>query len=345
MHIPALVSDDKYVDTIFDHVPDTFGMSDDEINALPEFVRNFKCNKAIENGEPYCKSEKFNNTMCESRKGKTSWHPGWRWHSVMGIIAAFYLFENLQVALEEMEPIENFPAYLDKLQREEDEDYDKFFAQPVLEDLVGMINKEERDNVDLATLANGHNYCHTARLPAEIRHKGLLTESSQTGFDSYDKGIGLKDASQQTNPTDSMRLVYSEGEREVCDVIVHMDYKDFFYVNGSEDWKSVTIPNESEKREYGSGETLKGMVAFCLSLCPWGRCPDGVLTRDDFATGFQLQVNGVDVTSLTKMEDCELLKHDGGYNFPLSAEGKLVVQAKVTKSSNSYLRFGSLIVW
>jgi hypothetical protein len=340
LHLGALVSDDPFIDSVMTAVPDTFGMTDEQIGQLPPYVRNLKCNNAIESGEPYCKDEKFNNTMCTSRKGKTSWHPGWKWHSIMGLVAGFYLLENLEAVLKDMDSVEQFSLYLDKLQREEDEDYEIFFKQPVLEDIKEILPEAERSAVDLSILVNGANYCHTARLPAKIRHKGILTESSMT------EGIGLKTAKAETNPTDAIRLIYDESEREECPEVVHMDYKDFFYVDGREDWKKIVIPNGSEIKEYGgSGEALKGMVAFCFTLCPWGDCPPGVLTRDAFPDGFQLLVNGIEVKALTKMEDCELMKHEGGYLFPLSSEGKLEIKAKVTASAQSYLRFSSFMVW
>ena len=57
--------------------PDTLGMDDNEISALPPAVRNIRCGSEIENGDPYCGAEKFNNTVCDNRKYRTSWHPGW----------------------------------------------------------------------------------------------------------------------------------------------------------------------------------------------------------------------------------------------------------------------------
>jgi hypothetical protein len=58
-------------------IPDTTGLTDEEVAEMPIFVRNFKCGKQIEKGDPGCGSEKWNATMCNSRKFRTSWHPGW----------------------------------------------------------------------------------------------------------------------------------------------------------------------------------------------------------------------------------------------------------------------------
>jgi hypothetical protein len=58
-------------------IPDTMGLSDEEVAEMPEFVRSFKCDKQIEKGDPGCGKEKWNVTICSRRKFKTSWHPGW----------------------------------------------------------------------------------------------------------------------------------------------------------------------------------------------------------------------------------------------------------------------------
>jgi hypothetical protein len=57
-------------------VPDTFGKSEEEISKMPEYVRNLKCNGKWEDGEPYCRNEKFSKYMCTPRGKQTSWHPG-----------------------------------------------------------------------------------------------------------------------------------------------------------------------------------------------------------------------------------------------------------------------------
>jgi hypothetical protein len=42
-------------------------LSEEEVAAMPEFVRNLKCGKQIEKGDPGCGASKFNATMCNSR--------------------------------------------------------------------------------------------------------------------------------------------------------------------------------------------------------------------------------------------------------------------------------------
>ena len=74
--IPTFIQDDKLWTTMRKGIPDTFGLSTDEINAMPEYVRNFKCNGVIEKGEPFCEAEKYSNDICVNREGKAPWHPG-----------------------------------------------------------------------------------------------------------------------------------------------------------------------------------------------------------------------------------------------------------------------------
>jgi hypothetical protein len=65
-----------------EHLPDTSVMTEDEIAALPPFIRNFKCGAEYEAGEPYCAGYKFNLSVCPDRKYMVSWHPGWYVQSV-----------------------------------------------------------------------------------------------------------------------------------------------------------------------------------------------------------------------------------------------------------------------
>jgi hypothetical protein len=65
-----------------DNVPDTKDLNTDQINELPPFVRNFKCDGVIEKGEPFCDAEKYSTypdlppACSDGRIGKAPWHPG-----------------------------------------------------------------------------------------------------------------------------------------------------------------------------------------------------------------------------------------------------------------------------
>lgn len=58
-------------------IPDSAGVTQEQIDRMPPFVRNFRCGRTIEDGEPHCGEEKFNIKICPDRRFRTSWHPGW----------------------------------------------------------------------------------------------------------------------------------------------------------------------------------------------------------------------------------------------------------------------------
>lgn len=348
--LAALISSEEVMNSATDAVPDSFGLTDDEINQLPEFVRNFRCGNQIENGDPYCKDEKFNMTLCPDRKYRTSWHPGWKWQAVMGYLATFFLIEVLNDALNELastadsDPIKLFK----KLKAADDVDYAEFVNAPVPENLRKIMPDLKLETMDLNLLVKGHNFCHTARLPAESRHKGILTESAETGFFTYDKGVELKEAATTANEGELMRLVYTGEDRQICPVRTNMDYKDYFYVNSNDDWKKMILPNDAELNEYGNGQPLQGIIMMCFTLCTWNKCPKGVLDRRGLDEGkFELNVNGLNVTTLVQLEECELLQHSGGYKWKPDKNGRFDIRARVTKDAErgSYLRLSAFIVW
>jgi len=54
-------------------IPDT---ATHKIGHLPDGVRYVKCDGQIEKGDPGCTEHKYNDTICEGRPKKASWHPG-----------------------------------------------------------------------------------------------------------------------------------------------------------------------------------------------------------------------------------------------------------------------------
>jgi hypothetical protein len=72
-----LLSDDSLVEAIDTSVPDSLDKTEEELEKMPRFIRNYRCGKLIEKGDPFCGSEKFNSTFCTKRRFKTSWHQGW----------------------------------------------------------------------------------------------------------------------------------------------------------------------------------------------------------------------------------------------------------------------------
>jgi hypothetical protein len=76
-HLPILHMNSDVLKDVLQYVPDSFGLSEEQIQQLPRLIRNFRCQKQIEDGDPYCKQEKYNLTVCPTRLYQTNWHPGW----------------------------------------------------------------------------------------------------------------------------------------------------------------------------------------------------------------------------------------------------------------------------
>ena len=75
--LAAMCSQEDVYDEFSSDVPDSLGLAEAEVKAMPKFVRNYKCGNLIEKGDPYCGTEKYNSTHCDRRKFKAGWHPGW----------------------------------------------------------------------------------------------------------------------------------------------------------------------------------------------------------------------------------------------------------------------------
>jgi len=58
-------------------IPDSEGMSEEQLKTMPPFVRSFRCGRQVETGEPGCGANKFDTSVCPDRRFRTSWHPGW----------------------------------------------------------------------------------------------------------------------------------------------------------------------------------------------------------------------------------------------------------------------------
>ena len=190
--------------------PDMFGMTDSQIAALPPYVQYFKCEDQVEAGEPGCDTHKFNTTICKSRNGiMSSWHPGWKYHALLGHMMAFTILqiitEALQalIALEPKQP-ETLPAklarlqgQLDQLDSQEQADYEKIFRTPLPPNILQHLdhalwtkdssketNQQALKHMSLEMFIKDAALCHTAMLPSEIRYQGLLTDT----FDSSNSG-------------------------------------------------------------------------------------------------------------------------------------------------------------
>jgi hypothetical protein len=77
--VPAFYVPVELVKAVFGAIPETFGLNETQIQAMPPYVRSFKCEGSIEKGEPGCAEAKWTpvKPVCAGAKYRTSWHPGW----------------------------------------------------------------------------------------------------------------------------------------------------------------------------------------------------------------------------------------------------------------------------
>jgi len=163
--------------------PDSAALTTEEINAMPEYVKNFKCDGFFEKGDG-CIEPKYSQGVCDSRVGKAPWHPGIKSHAMDGHALALFIVENLIAALEELIKLESESTelLLSRLQQEEDELYEN----DMVDDGVNFLNYPQElypvnpneTKIDASLFFKGKNMCHTARLPSQTRYLGYLTNSS-----------------------------------------------------------------------------------------------------------------------------------------------------------------------
>jgi hypothetical protein len=258
-----------------------------------------------------------------------------------GNLIALSLSFVIEDALHELVSAKSDPSFLDKLRAEEDADFKLFMSSDLPKTSAGLRIPE---GVDRELVFRGPNFCHTARLPAEIRHLGILTESSMVGEDSYDKGMTIKTASSFTG-NGSMPLAFEPGDRQSCEEPLNKDYKDAFFVYSHGGWNQLTLPNDAEMKTYGTGAPLRGIISICFTGCSWGKCPKGNLIGEDIELGKgEMEVNGIKVSNFTKFNDCRFLRNEGGHIWKPNSDGRFAIRAKAN-DEKSYIRFSTFVIW
>lgn len=246
--------------------------------------------------------------------------------------------------LQTPEAVGDPAAFAEKLRQEEQQQYEAFMATSNFKAGGEWVLHD----VGLETLYKAPNYCHTARLPAETRAKGILTGRSDLAAQgTYDTGIEFQAAISQTSAKE-IPLVYEQGTRQPCQYQVQNDFKDFFFVSSKNtDYASMTLPTDSEIEAYGGPHTLKGVIAVCGAACGW-RCPPASLdvVEGSYSGGLKFRVNGLEVKNVTKIGLCAFLQlPDGrGHIFPPNQHGRFEIAAKVN-APGKYVRLSSVMVW
>ena len=159
---------------------------------------------------------------------------------------------------------------LQQLKQEEDADYSKFVNSP----LPRFAETKKDLPIDTEILYRQRSLCHTARVPAQARFLGAITNTEPGTPEKYDVGIAMDEAFNQPVPDGGlMPLAFKPAERQKCFVPVNVDYKDMFYVTSkSPGFSKLVLPNDAEKRIYGhGGNDLNGYIAICVSACGFGK--------------------------------------------------------------------------
>jgi hypothetical protein len=258
-----------------------------------------------------------------------------------GNLLALYLSFVLEDSLNELISAKSDPSFPDKLRTDEDTDFTQFMNRtlPPISHALQLPY-----DIDRELFFRGPNFCHTARLPAETRHLGILTESSMIGEDSYDMGTPINDA-KKSRHFESMPLVYDPHDTQNCPVPVNKDRKDAFYVYNKYGWSQLTLPNDAEMKAYGTGAPLRGIITVCFTSCNWGKCPKGNLIAEDFMLGTaDMEVNGIKVSSFTPLNKCKFLRHTRGHIWKPNSNGRFEIRARANEEK-AYIRFSTFTIW
>lgn len=230
-----------------------------------------------------------------------------------------------------------------ELKSEEEKDYQSVPESRVAEHNLMKDKNELNQDFDMDYIFNNRAYCHTALLPAETRYLGLLTETNQTGFFSYDVGISRKTAEREASNGTLMRLTYDPNERQPCSLLLQVDYKDFFFLTELEGTKKLVLPNKAEWDVYQ--KPTKGLIGFSNVGCDWGRCQKGESRETGLELGeWEMIVNGVRATNYTKLANVNFVRHTDGWYFPPNSAGQFEIEIRI-KAVGMFLRFSSFIIF
>jgi len=232
--LALFLRDDEVWKAVREAIPESAGISGDEINQIPEFLRNLKCDGRFEKGEPFCAEQKYSDEICPNRMSQVSWHPGWKVHALMGNAMALFLAEMLVGAVRQIDDTmhnsDDHPSpekLLSELWNEENAHRDRMLqAQPSQlpksfdkiywynntsdnyadfpEDGSGQF-QDKWKHFDRDALFRGPSICHTARVPSQTRFLGHMSNQpemtgTQAAFqqETYFTGIEDKEYNAQS---------------------------------------------------------------------------------------------------------------------------------------------------
>jgi hypothetical protein len=339
-------------------IPDSAGLSEKDLSALPEYVRNFKCNGGYEKGEPFCAKEKFSHFICDNRGKQGSWHPGFKDHAMTGHGIALFLTDALLSALKSLEALSvvGNEAYLIQL-REEEEALFGNLSKGTLPKSSSTMFKIDNQGIltehEQSLLYNGRSFCHTGRLPSQTRYLGYLTESEKVGGPApwgkatYDEGMP-KTKAMTTEADGVMRLVWeSKYKLWDCPVTAHPDSKDTFMTHFNDGWTKLSLPNNVERQAYQYDPSqFKGIVILVLRSCDWGKCEAGFLNAEDYdGKKWEMKVNGKKVEALVYFgPEAWAAKGSDGIYFSPNSKGVYEIEIHVNEK-DSFVLVSSFVLY
>lgn len=282
-----------------------------------------------------------------------------KWHEMSGNLLALFLVEALEDAVNDMITLKGpFISHLMKLEALEDAEHRELLNSELpasSRDLKFTMQLAATNEEDIRKmLFKEPCICHTALLPAETRYRGILNETDPIDphqLESRELELHSGNVAARRNPTDRIRLVADESDRQHCPTPLNLDHRDFFYVDHSEDWKSLLLPNDAEMTAYRDGEPLKGYIAICYAKCPQHKkCPPGATVDGIQDRYVSMKVNVRPVVRMSQLafqefgSDCYMLITNGGMKFAPDANGKFNIQIKVDRP-NAYVSISSFIIW
>jgi len=350
--------------------PDSSGLSMEDINALPEYVRNYRCGDGHETGEPFCRTDKYSKWGCSPRLAQTSWHPGFKEHALIGHALALFLTDvllgTLQDLLSEHHQFEENTLLLSQLQQEDIDLHNNFTnaelpeLHKVLVNLTEVKVTDTEPKIDASLFFKGRSMCHTARLPSQARYHGILTDPDEVGQpapvgeETYYVGVEDGDAKETATENSEIRIVYTvyrERETNCQGVLVKPDHPDYFFTSSLDGWTTLTFPNDAEKQFYGYDPSQhEGIIIIHWKVCDvrgHPKCPVGVLKAVDLSKEWIMKINGqtvskmIDIGSVIGLVDRGneaagpfMVKGENGFRFVPDSNGQYKIEIKVTKEDH-----------
>jgi hypothetical protein len=360
--LPILAMNTSTMEQLLKAIPDMAGLAVEQTTGMGPMLQHLKCGGMIESGDPYCSEKRFEREMCPKRKWAVRWHPGFKRLALSGNLLALFLVDVLQEAVQDLLPqttkwnesvsLQTIESELATLRQAQDEANGAFQSSDWIPETPAF-NFTHLSDVDPTWLFKGVSLCRTARLPSQMRYKGILT--GRTQWDRFFREGTEREAimstplnsSSSTSSSNALGLSYDERHRQAsCNYTLNIDYMDFFYITnnkkggGDDDWFRVTLPSDAEVSEYGSRE-YNGVLVVCPYECgrykKEGGCLGDEIPTKDWWMVVDFQVNGFSATTVEKLAStCMILRHERGHVFPSTTMGKYEIQMRINPEKAAF---------